>query len=311
MTKKTLLTALLCVAALAVPHARAGFPGANGPIVFVRTDGDGERARLYVRRNGTTAFLTKGTYPKWSSDGRWLLFARHLRQTNLPLFRMRADGTQMKQITDGSFGAHYGFDWSSDGQRIVYSNGSQIFIMNADGSNAKQLTTGRGCKQEPAWSPDGSTIAYTSFPPRQGGIFLLPTCTGGITDTSNLDISVIDQKGTSVVALTDSPDIQETTPDWSPDGSRILMTCRSTARLKRGRICVLGSQGTGRVIFERRGRITSPVWSPDGRRILFTFKPETEEDNDAEVFVMRRDGTRVRQLTDNASEDFAADWGPR
>jgi Tol biopolymer transport system component len=75
--------------------------------------------------------------------------------------------------------------------------------MNWDGSGLTNLTNNPAIEISPAWSPDGTHIAFAR----------------SITETNN-EIFVMDADGSNVVRLTDSPSLDEY-PSWSPDGSQI------------------------------------------------------------------------------------------
>lgn len=51
--------------------------------------------------------------------------------------------------------------WSPDGNRIVYANGSDLYLAKADGSEPRKLTTIPGTAWWPRWSPDGSVVRFT------------------------------------------------------------------------------------------------------------------------------------------------------
>ena len=99
--------------------------------------------------------------------------------------------------------ANGGFAWVAPNARIVTAL--------PDGSHRVQVSHGPGKDLDPAYSPDGSQIAFDS------------------TRTGGGDIYVMNADGSGVVRLTTDP-AEDSQPAWSPDGNRIAFTrCGSTA----------------------------------------------------------------------------------
>src|SRR5206468_8952791 len=146
--------------------------------------------------------------------------------------------------------------------RTVAPGDSEIYAMNADGSGVTRLTTSPGEDADPAWSPGGKKLAFTSD---RGG---------------NEDVYVMNADGTGVRQLTTSPGA-DSDPAWSPDGRRIAFTSDRDGDQE---IYVMNADGAGERDVTNSpavlpsaapgartfGNDSAPAWSPDGARIAFT-----------------------------------------
>ena len=94
----------------------------------------------------------------------------------------------------------------------AYRGGAgEIYVMNADGSNQVALTSDPGNDTQPAWSPDGTRLAYASGP--------------GDWNGGRLNIWVMNSDGSGKTRLT-SGDHSDVFPAWSPDGTSIVFSRR-------------------------------------------------------------------------------------
>ena len=109
--------------------------------------------------------------------------------------------------------------------------------MHADGTNAARLTSHAADDDSPAWSPDGSRIAFVSD--RDG----------------NREIYVMYANGSRPTRLTNAP-ASDSRPAWSPDGSQIAFTSFRDAST--AAVFVMNADGSGvrRLAFGR-----DPAWS--------------------------------------------------
>ena len=157
-----------------------------------------------------TQLTTSGEneYPDWSPDGTKIAF----RAPSGGIYTMNPDGSNRTLVIAGGDQP----DWSPDGTIIVYrryppgQGDSDIFVANVDGSNPVNLTAGisgrsadgnKPYEAVPAWSPDGSRIAFSS--------------NLGEKEETDYEIYVIDANGTNLKRLTNTPGV-DWGPDWQP-----------------------------------------------------------------------------------------------
>ena len=181
------------------------------------------------------------------------------------LYLVNADGTDLTQLTIMERGACQP-SWSPDGSQLVFIspclgradffetiyNESSLYIINADGSGLKQLTPAPGSDFEPAWSPDGTRIAFTSV-------------RGGFRQIYSLDIETLE---VSLLTNTTSA-IESSQPAWSPDGTKIAYMAR---RVGAYQIWSMNADGQEAVQLSHSGQELwdyLPSWSPDGRTVFF------------------------------------------
>ena len=152
-----------------------------------------------------------------------------------------------------------GVAFAPDG-RIVYSTETggawDIWIMNQDGSNRKQLTHGAGQNIDPAVSPDGRYIVFTS------------------TRASVVDLWRIDIDGGNPLQLT--KDMYAFNASISPDGRWVVFTSAAKRGPRIWKVSVDGGAPVG--LFDKPAY--RPVVSPDGRWIAAFYNGSQNQDSD-------------------------------
>jgi Tol biopolymer transport system component len=188
-------------------------------------------------------------------------------RSGLPqLYLVNADGTDLVQVTNMEKGACQP-SWSPDGMQLAFIspclgradifetiyNESSLYVINADGTGLDQLTPAPGSDFEPAWSPDGTRIAFTSV-------------RDGFRQIYSLDL-----KSQAVTLLTNTTDaIESSQPSWSPDGRKIAYTVK---RVGTYQVWTMDDTGQEAVQLVRSGQNLwdfLPAWTPDGKTIFFS-----------------------------------------
>jgi TolB protein len=202
------------------------------------------------------------------------------------VWSINADGTGLTRLTRSPW-PEFQATLSPDGRFIAYRSEPhghpEIWVMSSDGSGQHRLTRDGGF---PAWSPDGSMIAYAPG--------------GGPSGMSWIAIMNPDGSGRRRLPHTDGGEY----PSWSPDGERIAFNSNLSGEALMYVVDVHGSRVVDLSAVGEGGQV---AWSRDGRSILFASHRDHPH-NSRDIYVMPPDGSSARRLTRAGGETPA--WSP-
>jgi Tol biopolymer transport system component len=248
--------------------ASAAFPGKPGPIAYSKTSTDETGEGTLERLGGIFAARPQRPHrplqltldpddhsPSFSADGRGIVFVSEDGAGRLAIYYMPTNPLGPRRLVVSDADDPHFFP---NGRAIVFTREvegrSRIFTIRLDGSGLRQLTSGPHDDLQPAVSPNGNRIAFTSNRDRDGR-----------SDRS--DIFTMQADGDDVRAIIDGPR-RESDPDWAPDGRRISFSAGNF----HSSIFVIrtGAPRAKRLTHCRQIRCRSylsPAFSPDGRHI--------------------------------------------
>ena len=207
---------------------------------------------------------------------------------------------------------------------------------DADSLNAgpiRRLTFMGGSNSDPAWSPDGRHIAFSSNLVGSGDIYVMDADGGNprrLTNNGqgngepswspdgryiafqssrdgNREIYVMGANGRNPRRLTNN-DASDEFPAWSPDGRHIIFSSDRHGSRWKYQIYLMDADGSNpRRLTNNDASEARPAWSPDGLHIAF---PTDRDGGGHEIYVMDADGSNPRRLTNNGQGNGEPSWSP-
>ncbi len=226
---------------------------------------------------------------------------------------------------DGIFFSRLAFASTGTGNK-------EIYVCEFDGAIPKQATRTRSITLSPAWSSDGTMIAYTSYQKGKPDIYVKNLVTGAVSlvtsmkgtnitpawvpGTGDIAASLSYKGGQGIYLLTPEGKIRkritnkwsewgiDVSPSFSPDGKNMAFVSNRSGTPQ---IFVqnMDSGSVKRLTYQGKYN-TSPAWSPTGKKIAYAGLSGSRY----QIFVIDAGGGEADQLTNSAGDNESPAWAP-
>lgn len=167
----------------------------------------------------------------------------------------------------------------------------EIYVMDFDGSNVRQITHHKSVTLSPAWSPDGTRIAYSLYAKNKRNV-------------KNLNLYEFNFNSSKIKMLSDRVGINSGA-HYHPDGKKIALTM---SFLGNSEIFSFDPESKSVTrLTNNSGVDVDPNWSPDGKHLSFV----SNRAGAAMVYRMNSDGSDVRRLTFAGTYNATPSWSPQ
>jgi acylaminoacyl-peptidase len=283
--------------------------------------------------------LEYATDPQISPSGDRIVYARTFMdkmedRRASRLWVVNADGSGHRPITNPETNASQP-RWSPSGDRVAYvastDDGAEIYVRWMDTGQTARLTQLAQSPSGLSWAPDGERMAFTKFVPADTKPFAeMPSPPkgadwaerpdvitqtyyrsdgGGYEEKGHTQIFTLPASGGTPRQITNGPYDHGGTPTWSPDGETLLLSAnrhndRRLDPLNTEVHAVDVASGTVTALTNRQGPDGDVALSPDGSTIAYTGFDDREQGYQVrKLYVMNRDGTNARLLTEGFGHD--------
>lgn len=191
--------------------------------------------------------------------------------------------------------------WSPDDKQVAFisniSGRNNLWLVPTEGGWPVQLTVSSQRQTNPAWSPRGRWIAYTS----------------DADGNEQWDIFLVSPRDGQVVNLTNTPEISEESPAWSPDGEKLAYSVKPKSSPNYEiDVIEIGSKKVTHLTANTPAEWSNvgPIWSRDGKWIVFTQQHAAGKNSN--VFIADTATGKAINLTPHQAEQnyFASDISP-
>jgi len=258
--------------------------GEYNQLCFINADGTGYQQLTDVQANNY--------YPTYSPKGGSIVYASNQNGGVFDLFLFVFEGSRLIRLTD-FIGNVISPSFSPDGTKILFANRAaegptSLWTVDNTGANEDLLYAGPNTIVAADWSPDGTRIAFAM----------------AVNQPNEYEVFIMQADGSNAQQLTNGLAGIGGSLDWSPDGKYLLIYAGPQGNKNIFRIDV---QAKTAAQLTNGGNNAASSYSPDGQWIAFN---SLRNNGQADIFIMRADGSDLRQVTDHPEPDWQPQWEP-
>lgn len=267
-----------------------------GRIIFTCTRGEYNQLCM-INADGTgyqqlTDVEANNYYPTFSPKGGSIVYASNQNGGAFDLFLFIFEGSRLVRLTD-FIGNVISPSFSPDGKKILFANRAaegptSLWTVDNTGENEDLLYAGPNTIVAADWSPDGKSIAFAM----------------AVNAPNEYEVFIMGADGSNAQQLTNGLPGIGGSLDWSPDSKYLLIYAGPPGDKNIFRIDV---QAKTAAQLTNGGNNAASSYSPDGQWIAFNSLRNNDQ---ADIFIMRADGSGLQQVTDNAEPDWQPQWEP-